>query len=210
MFYINLPEAALLLTWSSDDPPYDLRVGLILCFRLGLILGLLWLVVLFTTTVLPLFVGLRLFLKKHIWKKNMHWLYSYNPNMVVSNIILVIQAHTPKCLWIDFGFFFIDIWLIWRDWGIISNVWAGIMTRNSCPIPHAHSTTTRDHIVGWGSWVRFVWWWMTRWIWWTMFSVFTGWVLSNGSTVQVTMAWATPSNFRCSWSNGGSRRSYSA
>ena len=148
------------------------------------------------------------FPKKHFWKNMILWLHI--DNMVVSNIILVIPAHTPKCLWIDFGFFFIDIWLIWRDWGIISNVWAGIMTWNSCPVPHAHSTTTRDHIVGWGSWVRFVWWWMTRWIWWTMFSVFTGWVLSNGSTVQVTMAWATPSNFRCSWSNGGSRRSYSA
>ena len=209
MFYIDLPDAALLLTWSSDDPPYDLRVGLILCFRLGLILGLLWLVVLFTTTVLPLFVGLRLFLKEQIKK----WFYDcilISTYLVVSNISLVIQTHIPKRLWINFGFFFIDIWLIWRDWGVISNIWAGIMTWNSCPVPHAHSTTTRDHIVGWGSWVRFVWWGMTRWIWWTMFSVFTGWILSNGSTVQVTMAWATPCNFRCSWSNWGSRRSYSA
>ena len=208
MFYINLPEAALLLTWSSDDPPYDLRVGLILCFRLGLILGLLWLVVLFTTTVLPLFVGLRLFLK-NIFQKRYHFIIEYSYKGIL-NISLVIQSHTPKCLWIDFGVFFIDIWLIWRDWGIISNIWAGIMTWNSCPVPHTHSAPTRDHIVRWGRWIRFVWWGMTRWIGWTMFSVFTGWILSNGSTVQVAMAWATPSNFRCSWSNWGSRRSYSA
>ena len=215
---ISVPEAALLLTWSSDDAQYDFRDGLMLCLRLGLILGLRWLLVFLTPTFLPLLVRLRLFLKSKMIRLEMQPEKYFERNCWFSKNGLCIFTHLPECLWIDFRLFIVNVRLIWWYGSVISDVISWIVSGEPIadgPYPSSaraskHGWIFRNHIVRWDGWIWFIWWGVTRRIGRAMFDVFTGWILSNGSAIQITMARATPRKLRCSWGYRRGRRSYRA
>ena len=129
-----------------------------------------------------------------------------------------ISSHLPECLWIDFRLFIVNVRLIWWYGSVISDVISWIMSGEPIsdgPYPSSaraskHGWIFRNHIVRWDGWIWFIWWGVTRRIGRAMFDVFTGWILSNGSAIQITMARATPRKLRCSWGYRRGRRSYRA
>ena len=108
--------------------------------------------------------------------------------------------YLPECLRIDFRFFIVNIGFIWGYRSVVSDVISRVMswkTISNSTYPSSARTSKhrwifRNHIVRWDGWIWFIWWRVTRRIGRAMFDVFSGWILSNGSAVQITMAGATP------------------